>query len=321
VARRSGTVRLGFLRHSFRSQLPWAPKTRVVHLQFPAEQSAFEARDVVLDTITGYVFDAERRLVAESTSWEAGHAINRMPERPIFPLRVRTNQTLCFLGSEAYYHWLIEDLPAYLRAKNAFSDSITGIRTASPPYVFDVLALLGEKSLTLPLYAKVRSLGMSKKSRALEPRSEDIALLEEFRDKFRKNDGDNGVRRTAAKIYLSRRESGRYPANEDAVEELMLTSGFDIVHLAGMSFLDQINLFYAATEIIGTHGAGLANLAWAQRSSTRVIEIARDSQPDCFERIALIKELKYNRINSPDTGEWVVDVAALSKTINASAGN
>jgi capsular polysaccharide biosynthesis protein len=220
------------------------------------------------------------------------------------------------LSSEAYYHWLLEDLPAYLRVKKTFPDSITGIRTASPQYVRDVLVLLGEGSIELPLYTKVQSLGMSKKSTALEPHRDDIALLEELRDAFRDHIPDADRNETLSKIYLSRRESGRYPSNEDAIEELMHNSGFAIVHLAGMSFLDQVNLFDQAVEIVGTHGAGFANLAWTQKNSTRVTEIARESQPDCFERIAHIKNLEYHRVDSPDTGEWVVDVAALAQAMN-----
>lgn len=78
-----------------------------------------------------------------------------------------------------------------------------------------------------------------------------------------------GVRR----IYVSRDDAGsRLTVNEAEVQALMRARGFEVVRLAGMSFLEQKRLFSEAGWIAGVHGAGLANLAFAGPGA-RVLEI------------------------------------------------
>lgn len=303
-------ISAAFLRNSIISRFPPRIKQFISLKAEQGNKPSWQVSDCLLDTVTGYVFDSSGRFLAESSSWEPQHALSRMPARPAFPVKPRQGKQFLFLGAESYYHWLLEDFPSYLRARNASSGLITGIRMSSPKYVYEALNLLGVKPQVLPLFCKISQLTISSKSSALNPAKIDIRTLEKLVSKIEVPPSSLEM------IYISRRESGRYPENEDVIEELVRGHGFDIIELSQLPFLEQIALFKNAKFIMGTHGAGLANLVWGSRGQARVVEIARTDQPDCFEQIAVLKEQSYSRLDSPSGGPWLVDLSALDALLS-----
>jgi capsular polysaccharide biosynthesis protein len=298
-------VSFGFLRNSLRSKFPLRENGVIALGSLEGTGNHWIVNNAVLDTISGYVFDSSGRFIAESSSWDARHALRRMPAKPVFPRKVKTKSELIFLGTEAYYHWLIEELPAFLRALKAYPSASVGIRNSSPKYVVDVLTILGITPRVLPLYSRVTNLALSKKSHALEPSQVDLNLLSEFQNKANVPNGNFD------KIYVSRLDSGRFPENELEIQDVFRSFGFKIVELAGTSIAEQIALFSNADFVAGTHGAGLANLVWINNENCSVIEIAKSNQPDCFERIAEIKGLNYFRLDSKSEEHWIVDIDEL----------
>lgn len=301
----SWLVSFGFLRNSLRSRFPLRDKGFTSLSSVEGEDSHWIVSNAILDTITGYVFDSRGRFIAESSSWDAQHALRRMPAKPVFPRKVNAKSEFVFLGTEAYYHWLIEELPAFMRALKAFPSSSVGIRQASPKYVFDALNILGVTPRVLPLYSRVSRLGLSKKSRALVPSKVDLTVLSDFQSLANVPIGNTD------KIYVSRLDSGRYPENELEIQDVFRSFGFKIVELEGISLTEQMSLFSSARFVAGTHGAGLANLVWMNNENGRVIEIAKSDQPDCFQRIAEIKGLSYFRLNSTLGENWIVNIDEL----------
>jgi capsular polysaccharide biosynthesis protein len=301
----SWLVSFGFLRNSLRSRFPLRDKGVITLGSVEDVDNHWMVNNVVLDTITGYVFDRRGRFIAESSSWDAQHALRRMPAKPIFPRKVHTKSEFVFLGTEAYYHWLIEELPAFLRALKAYPSASVGIRNSSPKYVFDALKILGITPRVLPLYSRVSRLGLSKKSRALQPSQVDLNTLSDFQSHA------NVPIRHSDKIYVSRLDSGRYPENELVIQDVFRSFGFRIVELAGTSLTEQIAIFANAHFVAGTHGAGLANLVWMTNENGRVIEIAKSDQPDCFQRIAVLKGLNYSRLDSKSGENWNVNIDEL----------
>jgi capsular polysaccharide biosynthesis protein len=70
-------------------------------------------------------------------------------------------------------------------------------------------------------------------------------------------------------IYLSRRDAPARPLlNERALEAALAAIGFEIVIGAALSLPEQIKLFREAALVIGPHGAGLANIAFARPGAT-----------------------------------------------------
>ncbi len=281
---------------------------------FKASQSkkVFRARNVTLDLISGYAFDERRRFIADTSSYNVAHSFLRFPARPHRPRGsavLATGRDFVYLTAEAYYHWLLEDVPAYLQAKAASPTAVTLVRRNPPARVRSLLALLGEPFVEAPLNVLMPSFVFASKGASLVPNPVDVATLHAFRDSL------TLPASTARKVYISRRTDGRFPENEDRVEAVLTAAGFEILNLTGMSLDAQMALFANADVVVGTHGAGLANLVWCQEAKTKVVEIMRWGQPDCFEHLARIADLTYVRVESSADGPWMVDIDALEAAI------
>lgn len=90
-------------------------------------------------------------------------------------------------------------------------------------------------------------------------------------------------RKLANKRYLEekkRMDSGYVDLNiesrvfneEDTIESFFIKNGYTPVILEGMSFLDQMNLFYNATHVAGLSGSGFINMIACQ-TSAKILEI------------------------------------------------
>jgi len=73
----------------------------------------------------------------------------------------------------------------------------------------------------------------------------------------------------------------------------LIKNGFEIFTLGEMSFVDQINLFNNASQIIGLHGAGFANLIFC-RPQTNVLELKPITAGPVCGNLAKNNNLNYN---------------------------
>lgn len=90
-----------------------------------------------------------------------------------------------------------------------------------------------------------------------------------LRQRIFSNFPDTGIENTSfsSRIYISRSKSaGRQVINEDKLLEALNPFGFVAYTLENMSFLDQVRLFSQAEIVVSPHGAGLANMIFAQKS-------------------------------------------------------
>lgn len=73
------------------------------------------------------------------------------------------------------------------------------------------------------------------------------------------------------RIFISRKliteKRGRYIFNEDELMDLLSKYGFKKYNLEDISIQEQIELFYDAKHIIGSHGAGLSNMIFAKNAT------------------------------------------------------
>jgi capsular polysaccharide biosynthesis protein len=80
---------------------------------------------------------------------------------------------------------------------------------------------------------------------------------------------------------------------EDTIE-FLTSSGFKILKLEELTFVEQISLFNQSKIIIGAHGAGFANLSFCN-PGTKIIEIRPANHPNkIYERISFINKLDYD---------------------------
>ena len=124
------------------------------------------------------------------------------------------------------------------------------------------------------------------------------------------------------RVFISRRKAlARKIANEEDVLRLLAPLGFAAYALEEMSFADQVRLFAQAEIIVAPHGAGLMNLAFADRPG--VVELfGRHIQPS-FSELARGFGFRYGCMECPaprgDLRSWdadlVVDVATLGRLV------
>lgn len=74
------------------------------------------------------------------------------------------------------------------------------------------------------------------------------------------------------KIYIRRQSHYRNLLNLKEIEDFVLTRGFKIVELAGLGFLQQVQLFRQARVLVGVGGAHWANCLFL-RPNTQVVNI------------------------------------------------
>jgi capsular polysaccharide biosynthesis protein len=119
-------------------------------------------------------------------------------------------------------------------------------------------------------------------------------------------------------VYVSRRKDPkRALGNEDEVEAAMQHQGLTVLYMHDLSFDDQIALFSSAELIVAPHGAGLANLAWAERIR-RVIEIFPTGYfNDCYARLSQTvgAEYRYVMSKSDQDSDGLVPVEEVTAAV------
>jgi len=269
-------------------------------------------RNAVIDPLSSYVYDSERRFMGDFTALSIDYATWRFTMRPPKKVSKFENGKHLFLGSNTFYHWLIEELPAYLIAKNNSQNTKTLVHGMAPKYVFDALKLLDIQYEVIQKCTQVEELIFVSKSATLQPHPIDVQTLRDAFVPWITN--DKGVDNTS-RIYISRLNQGRYPDNELEIQNLFTKYGFRIVDLVGFQLEEQIKMFSTAQVIAGTHGAGLSNIVWASPDSA-LLEILQWNHPKCYETLAEICSHRYLSIECTEP-VWTVDLGHLESILKS----
>jgi hypothetical protein len=269
----------------------------------------FSLQNAIVEPISSYVFDGSRRLIGDSLSFSIEHAIRRWTIRPRSRIPDVRIGTYLLIGSSAYYHWLIEDLPSYLHARALRPDLVTLVYSRSPRYVFEFLQMLNIDFETFERNIQIDELIFSSKGAALQAHSVDVDVLLSLSNSLSFQDKKN----VHKKIYISRLQQGRCPINEIEVQQVFQEHDYLIVDFASMSLQSQIDLCKQASAIAGTLGAGLANMIWCPEGIS-MIEISNNSQPECFRHLAKLKHLDYRAISS-DSLNWTVNLNVVRENL------
>jgi capsular polysaccharide biosynthesis protein len=94
--------------------------------------------------------------------------------------------------------------------------------------------------------------------------------------------------------------NNRTVANEPEVLEMLTDRGFEVVDPGSLSVADQIRTFGEAEWIVGPHGAGLANLAFASPGASVIELFAPDYVQTCYWKLAdCVPGLAYRYLVAP----------------------
>ena len=137
------------------------PHPRDNFLEFHAFNPRFmvKASDISVDSMTGLITLSDRSFVVESSSWSRQdlqlNVVHRSNKSDHLKVSTRDN---ILLPSNGFYHWLLEDLPLYLRLLKEKVIANTYVFEFAPVYVNDFLSWMKIESTKISRFAAFKEL-------------------------------------------------------------------------------------------------------------------------------------------------------------------
>ncbi len=208
----------------------------------------------------------------------------RFPEVSVVPGSVGVLTTR---GSDNYYHFLTDVLPRVelLRRAGAEPESFVVNRTARFQRDFlDQLGLTADRCLGSDKYPHLRADQLVVSSLPDDNLKTPRWIVPWLRAQFLPDTVDRPHRR----LYVTRgdKRHTRRVENEAALLAALAPLGFEIVDPGAMAPTAQVRTFAEAECVVGPHGAGLTNLAFAPPGAVVVELFARDYVNECFWALA-----------------------------------
>jgi capsular polysaccharide biosynthesis protein len=256
------------------------------------ERHAYRLRDVIVSPHSGLVWLPGGPVLEESY----GSLIRSLgwgdirPEL-LMPATTLTRSVIPFPGT-GYYHWLLEVVPAALFGLSVAPDSwlLLSDGPSGRGYVAEAAEMLAPGRV-------IHANGLRRVDEcivsAIDPFSGFVQAteIERIRSSFSPGREE---RDWPKRVYVSRRkDSKRVVRNEAEVEAAMREIGLSVVFPQDLSFRDQIALFSGAELVVATHGAGLANLVWAERLSRLVEIFPAEYVNDVYARLSRMAGVEY----------------------------
>jgi capsular polysaccharide biosynthesis protein len=124
------------------------------------------------------------------------------------------------------------------------------------------------------------------------------------------------------RLYITRIDERRCPANEIEITELFRQKGWKIVDCKKISFREQVELFSKASHVAGSHGGAFVNLLWAS-PDCKVFEFFPSNRLIASsENIALHLGMDYNALIFPCLKpNVVIDIDWLQEMLDLQSGS
>ena len=279
---------------------------------FFAERFIYQLRDTVYEPKSGLPFLKGHPLV-ESHAVRV-EELQHMASRNSYPKSEILGPSTGLSGLP-YYHWLLEQLPAALRAQEFQSDVTALYWKHGPSYVKSAADSLFTTALSIdtPILARTYILaGQHRDSGYPHPR--DAEILRHATEALR-------VSPTDLRLLVTRKDLTRSPDNEAAFADLLTEQyGFLVLEPEEVNWSEQVKLFSRANLVVGIHGGALANLVFAS-PGTRVIEVLPLRRlVTCYANLAHILNLDYDSIllsptPSNEYGDLLQAMASLQQRL------
>lgn len=256
------------------------------------ERWTYLVEDCTLDTQFGVVM-WQKQLIAESTPWPALQIAVDMNLQKQIRLRrfLPLAGTVTAFPSNTYYHFLMEDVPALLATVDAFPDAVVAIPPRTTKYVDEFLTGLTQAKVVCQRARVGTAVFAGKQGVCGFPQADDISRL---RAHFLGgHEADEAAVAPKRRAYVSRRFSRRPVPDEEQIELIAQEHGFQVLHLENLALSDQVQIFRNLAEVVGFHGAGLSNLAFAP-SGVMVSEVFSGEYVNhCFEHLTRVVGGRY----------------------------
>ena len=286
------------------------PEYNILETREFENRFVYEVSDVVVDTLTGNIFDRSSSLILESSSWSTSwHVLANAPGVNSIPLshkflKYEAKKSL-IVPSNSFFHWVSEDIaPIIFLLKNRPTADILVYKHA-PKYVIDFLKASNLNFKFVERYVKFQNYEFVSKIKDNSwPDLVDINIVRDYFHEKRENEIVNNVN----KIYISRVNSKRSPSFEKDLCILLANNGWEIVYTEDLKLEEQISKFQHADVIAGIQGAGLVGAIWSKPSCT-LVEITNSDwrYTPVLARLAAALEIKFKRINYSEKEDRLLD--------------
>ncbi len=276
----------------------------------------------------GWVLDKNGGFFEELThSDRKGHnSGNSLYVRKRFPKREHLPGcyvTLCYPYSSNWYHWLIQSLPR-LNLVKEYLGSVDGVFVPACAYHTRMLesleyfgippekvCILGNRNITVDMLIVPIFFAQSNVPSWLPGFFRSKALAARQRG------------HSSNLLYVSRVDTkNRQCLNELDVINSLVKQGFVVLQLSKIDFSEQASLFSSASVVVGSHGAGLANLVFCKEGAS-VVEIfpSKETHSDLFHSLATAARVDYWRLEGESKvsgsihSDYTVDVKRLGDVV------
>lgn len=243
--------------------VPFNDEGRLILEPFGGDPDLFIC--IKMDQITLSNDDKEARV----EPWDAMAQSLRLINKPTRDKPQAQEQTLLRMVdfSKNYAHWIKDNLPK-LRLMRLYEEE-TGnkptilVRPNPDSYINESLSLLGySKNRILEWEGEeVHADRLVITNHRFENSLNDFMWL---RDRCLSQVENCPYPNDERKIYVSRQNAGeRMVSNYHMLEEELAARGFEVIKAEFLTFKEQIKIFNSADVIMGPHGAGMANIMFA----------------------------------------------------------
>ena len=216
-------------------------------------------------------------------------------------------------GNANYWHWLFDVLPRIKILENEINLQnidyflLPDIKERFQKETLDLLNIPLEKRISSKKFRHIECDMMIavdhpyviKNNPSIEIQNLPDWILQYLRSKFLNK---NVIKNSPEKFYIDRKDAKsnhrhlRKILNEKEVKKFLIKKDFSIKALSDFSFLDQINIFYNSSQIVGLHGAGFANLIFC-KANTLVVELKSSTAGPVIGNLAKKMNLNYREIS------------------------
>jgi hypothetical protein len=252
-------------------------------------RDVFKLTNVIVEPRQGIIYSRDGKLVSESTNWSTSNLYESFPWNPKKVNSRIEAKNVINLTSNAFGHWLVEDLGSILYLIDRFPNSPVLVYKNASRFVLELLKILDREVIFCDGPTRINSILMVTKQQDsgwMHPK--DLDILEKFKDRVLTDD-----QRSLERIYATRRLLKRSPKNENAIENAFKNHKFTVIQMEDINLIDEINLVNSTKILAGVSGSWHFNSIWMKRSA-QIIDIANENYwTELIHRVCTMKSIDY----------------------------
>lgn len=274
------------------SRIVFDPRSQSFKGHFFNERDVYRLKNIIVEPRQGVMYSENGQLISESTYWTTSGFYESYPWNPkprLIRKTIKVDELIC-LSSNAFGHWMIEDLGSFLYLIESFPNAKILVSKHHPKFVSDLIKLIDKEIIYSDGPVKVSSILMvTRQNDGGWMHDKDLEILKKFQEGLPIRSDSSYSR-----IYATRKNLRRSPQNEHQIEALFEEFSFKVLNLGNLDFIDEINIMTNVQILAGIHGSWWTNAIW-MKNDTRVIDIVNENYwTEYSHRVCSLNKIKYD---------------------------